>query len=86
MRRHPAAPVNVASISLATSRTDFTAPEADFTAIVWGCWPQSWEIRFVTWQLQKRLVRSWRAIDHTGNPWPQALVARLQRSCSTSYL
>src|SRR5258707_7515215 len=30
MRRHPTAPVNVARISVATSRADFTAPEADF--------------------------------------------------------
>src|SRR5260370_25406087 len=30
MRRHPTAPVNVARISVATSRTDFTAPEAGF--------------------------------------------------------
>jgi hypothetical protein len=34
MRRHPTAPVNVACISVATSGTDFTAPEADFTAFV----------------------------------------------------
>src|SRR5258705_8059107 len=30
MRRHPTAPVNLARISVATSGTDFTAPEADF--------------------------------------------------------
>jgi hypothetical protein len=33
MRRHPTAPVNVAGISVATSGTDFTAPEADFGAL-----------------------------------------------------
>jgi hypothetical protein len=34
MRRHPTAPVNVARISVATSGTDFTAPEADFVALI----------------------------------------------------
>jgi hypothetical protein len=34
MRRHPTAPVNVARISVATSGTDFTAPEGDFTALI----------------------------------------------------
>ena len=34
MRRHPTAPVNVARISVATSGTDFTAPEADFAALI----------------------------------------------------
>jgi hypothetical protein len=37
MRRHPMAPVNVARMSVAISGTDFTAPEADFTAHP-GCW------------------------------------------------
>src|SRR5216684_6006458 len=32
--RHPTAPVNVARISVATSGTDFTAPEADFAALI----------------------------------------------------
>jgi hypothetical protein len=34
MRRHPTAPVNVARISVATSGTDFTAPEPDFAALI----------------------------------------------------
>src|SRR5216683_5022410 len=34
MRRHPTAPVNIARISVATSGTDFTAPEADFAALI----------------------------------------------------
>jgi hypothetical protein len=34
MRRHPTAPANVAGISVATSGTDFTAPEADFAALI----------------------------------------------------
>src|SRR6267142_4227643 len=34
MRRHPTAPVNVARISVATSGTDFIAPEADFAALI----------------------------------------------------
>jgi hypothetical protein len=34
MRRHPTAPVNVARISVATFGTDFTAPEADFGALI----------------------------------------------------
>src|SRR6266849_8984592 len=34
MRRHPMAPVNVVRISVATSGTDFTAPEADFAALI----------------------------------------------------
>jgi hypothetical protein len=34
MRRHPTAPVNVARINVATSGTDFTAPEADFVALI----------------------------------------------------
>jgi hypothetical protein len=34
MRRHPTAPVNVARISVATSGTDFTAPDADFAALI----------------------------------------------------
>jgi hypothetical protein len=34
MRRHPTAPVNVARISVTTSVTDFTAPEADFAALL----------------------------------------------------
>src|SRR5437868_584562 len=34
MRRYPTAPVNVARISVATSGTDFTAPEADFAALI----------------------------------------------------
>ena len=58
MRRHPTAPVNVARISVATSGTDFIAPQAEDP----GCWLLSWEITFVTWQLQElgqRLVRSW---------------------------
>src|SRR5258707_5823309 len=36
MRRHPTAPVNVARISVATSGTDFTAPEAGFAALIRG--------------------------------------------------
>jgi hypothetical protein len=34
MPRHPTAPVNVARINVATSGTDFTAPEADFVALI----------------------------------------------------
>ncbi len=34
MRRHPTAPVNVARISVPTSGIDFTAPEADFAALI----------------------------------------------------
>ncbi len=34
MRRHPTAPVNVARISVATSTTDFTVPEADFAVLI----------------------------------------------------
>ena len=34
MRRHPTAPVNVARISVATFGTDFTAPEANFAALI----------------------------------------------------
>jgi hypothetical protein len=34
MQRHPPAPVNVAKISVATFRTDFIAPEADFAALI----------------------------------------------------
>ena len=34
MRRHLTAPVNVARISVATSGTDFIAPEADFAALI----------------------------------------------------
>ena len=34
MRRHPTAPVNVARMSVATSGTDFTAPEVDFAALI----------------------------------------------------
>src|SRR6266481_7259109 len=34
MRRHPIAPVNVVRISVATSGTDFTAYEADFSALI----------------------------------------------------
>src|ERR1700732_2880167 len=34
MRRHPMTPVNVARISVATSGTDFTAPEVDFAALI----------------------------------------------------
>src|ERR1700692_3323664 len=34
MRRHPTAPVNVAGISVATFGADFTAPEADFGALI----------------------------------------------------
>jgi hypothetical protein len=34
MRRHPTAPGNVARISVATSGTDFTAPEADFATLI----------------------------------------------------
>jgi hypothetical protein len=34
MRRRPTAPVNVARISVATSATDFTAPEAYFAALI----------------------------------------------------
>jgi hypothetical protein len=34
MRRHPTAPVNIARISVATSGTDFTAPGADFAALI----------------------------------------------------
>ena len=34
MRRHPTAPVNVARISVATFGTDFTAPEAEFAALI----------------------------------------------------
>src|ERR1700730_11154861 len=34
MRPHPTAPVNVARISVTTSVTDFTAPEADFAALL----------------------------------------------------
>jgi len=30
MRRHPTAPVNVAGISVATSGTDFTAPDGTY--------------------------------------------------------
>ena len=41
MRRHPTAPANVARISVATSGTDFTAPEANFAALIRaaGCCP-----------------------------------------------
>ena len=34
MPQLPTAPVNVARISVATSGTDFTAPEADFAALI----------------------------------------------------
>jgi hypothetical protein len=34
MRRHPTAPVNVSGISVTTFGTDFTAPEADFGALI----------------------------------------------------
>ena len=34
MRSHPTAPANVVRISVATSGTDFTAPEADFAALI----------------------------------------------------
>jgi hypothetical protein len=34
VRPHPTAPVNVVRISVATSGTDFTAPEADFAALI----------------------------------------------------
>jgi hypothetical protein len=64
MRRHPTAPVNVARISVATSGTDFTAPEADFAALIRAA--RFCEITFVTWELQElgqRLVRSWRIPD-----------------------
>src|SRR5260370_39308283 len=50
MRRHPTAPVNVARISVATSGTDFTAPEADFAALIRAA---SREITFVTWDLHR---------------------------------
>ena len=53
MRRHPTAPVNVARISVATSGTDFTAPKADFAALIRAA-GFSWEITFVTWS-----CRSW---------------------------
>jgi hypothetical protein len=65
MRQHPTAPVNVARISIATSGTDFTAPEADFAALIRAA-ASAWEITFVTWELQElgqRLVRSWRKAD-----------------------
>jgi len=61
-------PINVTTISVATSGTDFTGREADFAALQ-GCWLLSWEITFVTWELQElgqRLVRTWRkAAVHT---------------------
>ena len=34
MRRHPLAPAHVVRISVATSRTDFTARDADFAALI----------------------------------------------------
>ena len=67
MRRHPTAPVNVARISVATSGTDFTAPEAEFRSAYPDCLLLSWEITFVRWELQEleqRLVRCWRVSDH----------------------
>ena len=52
MRRHPTAPVNVARISVATSGPDFTAPEADFAALIRAA-ASAWEITFVTWELRE---------------------------------
>jgi hypothetical protein len=65
MRRHPTAPVNVARISVATSGTDFTAPEADFAALIpTACFCPgrsrlSWELQ----ELGQRLVSSWRKAE-----------------------
>jgi len=52
MRQHPTAPVNIASISVATSGTDFTAPGADFAALIRAA-ASAWEITFVTWELRE---------------------------------
>ena len=52
MRQHPTAPVNVASISVATSGTDFTASEADFAALIRAA-GFCLEITFVPWELQE---------------------------------
>jgi hypothetical protein len=49
MRPHRTAPV-VVRISVATSGTEFTAPEADFAPLMRGCWLLSWNIT---------CVRSW---------------------------
>src|ERR1700694_5113440 len=53
MRRHPTAPVNGARINVATSRTDFTAPEADFAAPIRAAGFLSLEMTFGTWGLQE---------------------------------
>ena len=63
MRWHPTAPVNVARISVATSGTDFSRPRR-ISQRSSGLLAWSWEITFVTWELQElgqRLARSWRA-------------------------
>src|SRR3981081_376980 len=63
MRRHPTVPVR---ISVATSGTDFTAPEADFAAPIRTADLSSWEITLSRVELQElgqRVVRRWRNAD-----------------------
>src|SRR3981189_1068053 len=64
---NPTAPVNVARISVAISGTDFTAPEADFAALIRAglCLGRS---HLSAWGVagggMEGLVRSWRGRDH----------------------
>jgi hypothetical protein len=62
MRRYPTAPVNVARISVATSGIDFTAPEADFAALIRaaGFCPGRSHCHVGAAGVGQRLVRFWR--------------------------
>ncbi len=60
MRRHPTAPANVVRISVATSGTDFTAPEANFGALIRAAGFCPGRSHLSRGELQERLVRYWR--------------------------
>jgi hypothetical protein len=64
MRRHPTAPVNVARISVATSGTDFTAPEADFAALIRAAGFCPGRSHLSRGSCRSAWVRSWRVSDH----------------------
>ena len=68
MRRHPTAPNQRYHDQRSNIRDGFHRARGGFRSAQ-GCWLLSWEITFVTWELQElgqRLVRTWRkAAVHT---------------------